>query len=368
MRFADSDTQALIRKTARAFFADRYPAERLYALERGDASLGASDLHELGDLGWLALAAPEATGGGGVELLEAAVVIDECGYAAAPLPLALSNIAADLLSTAGAGGEAHVGQLARGERWYTMATERRAARGDENTRIERGSGTLSLVPFGAVAEYILAPIAVEGSDAFGVIDLAGAEREVVRTLDGRTDAELRLDGLDASAVTVLARGAAAEAMRARGDALATAFGLIEMAGMLQRVLEMTVEYISHRVQFGQPIAKFQAARHRAAELLTQAETVRWTAYHALWRLQEDRDDTREIWLAKHWAIRAAERAFQVTHLLHGGVGVGTDYPLHLYTQALGARAVRNGGMDEMVSRALHDLDLGAEIQPEEAMR
>jgi len=361
MRFADSETQALIRRTARAFFAERYPHERLYEIERGDAALSRADLRELADLGWLALAAPESHGGGGVSLLEAAVVIDECGYAAAPLPIALSNIAADLLAHADSGAE-HVGRIARGERWYTVAAgERRLSRrADDNASTGGGiaRGVLSLVPFGAVADHVVAPVAIDGAPAVAAIDLAGTEREAIRTLDRRTDAHVRLDGLDAAALTVLARGAEADALHDRCDALGTVLGLVEMAGLLQRVLEMTVDYISHRVQFGQPIAKFQAARHRAADLLTQAETVRWTAYHALWRFQVDPDDTSEIWLAKHWAIRATERAFQVTHLLHGGVGVGTDYPLHLYTQALGAFAVRNGGMDEMTSRALGHLDIG----------
>src|SRR3546814_17172535 len=71
----------------------------------------------------------------------------------------------------------------------------------------------------------------------------------------------------------------------RCDALNTALSLIESAGLMQRVLEMTGEYISNRVQFGQPIAKFQAARHHAADLLMQAESTRWTAYHALWSFQ-----------------------------------------------------------------------------------
>ena len=362
MRFSDSDAQALIRSTARAYLADRYPPDRLFALERGEASFGESDLRELAGLGWLALVAPETAGGGGIDLLEAAVVIDECGYAAAPLPIAVSNIAADLLAHCGAAARPHIERLARGDALYTIdATQRGRAPGKAQPAptLDGGwlTGALTLVPFGAAAQFVLAPSRVQGEVAWARIALDGCEREAVRTLDRRGDAHLRLDCLDAGTVTVLATGAEAAAMHERCDALVTAFGLIEMAGMLQRVLEMTVEYISHRVQFGQPIAKFQAARHRAAELLMQSETVRWTAYHALWRFQHDPADTSEIWLAKHWAIRAAERAFQVTHLLHGGVGVGTDYPLHLYTQALGAFAVRNGGMNEMVRRALDGLDV-----------
>lgn len=358
MLFADSEEQALIRQTARTFFADRYPAERLYAIERGDAAVAETDVRELASLGWLALLAPASMGGGGISLLDAAVVIDECGYAAAPLPPAVSNIAADLLSHDGRFA-ADVARIAAGDALYTVAAAaRRHREGAAVVRIAdgRAHGDLALVPFGDRADFVLAPAVADGAPALAAIALAGCAREPARQLDGGAAAHLRLDGADAR---IVASGAAAEALHERCDALVTALAVIETAGLMQRVLEMTVEYISQRVQFGQPIARFQAARHRAAELLMQAETVRWTAYHALWRLQEDGSDTREIWLAKHWAVRAAERVYQVSHLLHGGVGVGTEYPLHLYTQALAGLAVRAGGMDEMVARALEPLALGA---------
>jgi len=180
----------------------------------------------------------------------------------------------------------------------------------------------------------------------------------VQMLDRQGYCNLQFEDVDAAALLVLARDGEAEALHERCDALNTAFSLIELAGLMQRVLEMTGEYISNRVQFGQPIAKFQAARHHAADLLMQAETSRWTAYHALWSFQTNAD-SREIWLAKHWAIRAAKSAFEITHLLHGGIGVGLEYPLHLYTQAMAAFAVRNGTLNEMVTRTLESMDLRA---------
>jgi len=58
MLFADSETQKLMRDTARSFLRDRYPWERLYDLERGRAELSPADLAELAGLGWLGLIAP----------------------------------------------------------------------------------------------------------------------------------------------------------------------------------------------------------------------------------------------------------------------------------------------------------------------
>lgn len=360
MRFADSETQKLIRKAARSYLADKYPWERLYAIERGDAAIGRQELREMADMGWLALVAPEDAGGGGVSLLEAAVVVDECGYAAAPLPIAVSNIAADVLAHAGEPAQGHLKRLAAAEAVYTIAEAVRrrgrlagGLRGDG--RLVRG--VLPLVPFASVADFVIAPLVVDDEQLLALVPLAGVGREPVRTIDRTHYGNVRIDSLPLSECVILGRGHAAQALQDRCDALATAFGMVELGGLMQRVLEMTSEYISNRVQFGQPIAKFQAARHRAAELLVQTETTRWAAYYALWQFQEDPERTLEIWLAKHWAIRAADRVFHVSHLLTGGVGVGSEYPLHLFTQAIAAFAVRNGTMSEVVARTIESLSL-----------
>jgi len=353
--FADSETQKLLRDTARSFLRDRYPWERLYELERGRAQLSASDLGEFAGLGWLGLTVPESAGGAGASLLEAAVVIEEMGYAGVPSPVSGTCTAGYLLASAeGAEAEKHLRALSSGSRLYTIAesSRRAATNGDPTLRFDGGrwSGKLAPFPFGMAADFLLAPLWVDGTDSFALITLEKARREPVMVLDRADYAQVSFDNLPAERIVILAEGPAAREICERCDALTTAFGTIELAGLMQRVTEMTAEYISNRVQFGQPIAKFQAARHHAADMLMQTQTARWTAYHALARFQADPEDTQEIWLAKHWAVRASQTVFELAHLLHGGVGVGTEYPLHLLTQGVAAWAVRAGDLNEMVSR------------------
>lgn len=370
MRFGDSETQKLLRDTARSYLATSFPWDRLYALESGEQPLSDEDLRGFADLGWFGLLAPESAGGGGLSLLEAAVVSEELGYAAVPAPVTVTNVSAALFAEAGAtnGIADHLASLAGGKRLYTVSE---ASRGHAN--VSRGvpsgesplvasggklSGKLPSVPFAGIADFVLAPLLVDGGRAFAAISLDGARLERVKLLDRQAYDNVYFESADFGNSVVLASGPEAEALHERCDTLVTAFSLIELAGMMQRVLEMTCSYIANRVQFGQPIAKFQAARHRAAELLMQTETTRWAAYHALWRFQENPDCADEIWLAKHWAIRAVGRVYEVSHLLHGGVGVGIEYPLHLYTQGLSAFAVRGGTMNEMVDRTVQSMNLG----------
>src|SRR5688572_33166870 len=97
MQFEDSETQKLLRDTTGSYLAANYPPDRLYAIESGKTPLDRNDLDSLAGMGWLSLLAPEASGGGGVSLLEAATVIDEFGYAAVPAPVVASNVAAYVL-------------------------------------------------------------------------------------------------------------------------------------------------------------------------------------------------------------------------------------------------------------------------------
>jgi len=349
-----SETQKLLRDTARSFLRDRYPWDRLYALERGEAQLSPTELKEFAELGWLGLIAPETAGGAGASLLDAAVVIEEFGFAGVPAPVSTANLAAYLLAAAPSPENVrHSLDLTGGTRLYTVAEANRwTGDGAAAPSSEGGwlSGSLQLVPFGDVADYVIAPLSSDGAPAIALLSLEAARREPARVLDRADYCNVHFEDVLADSVTLLAEGARAEEMRNRLDALSTAFGLIELAGLMQRVTEMTAEYISNRVQFGQPIAKFQAARHHAADMLMQTQTARWAAYHALDCFEKDPGDTAEIWLAKHWAIGASQAVFELTHLLHGGLGVGTEYPLHLLTQGVAAWAVRAGDVNEMVSR------------------
>ncbi len=353
MRFEDSETQKLLRTTVRSFLADRFPWERLYAMESAEGEQNGEDLKSFADLGWLGLLAPTEAAGAGLVLIEAAVVIDEFGYAGVPSSVAISNIVADALArlTATAGRE-HLALLTQGKARFTLGG------GGLTLKGSHVHGTLQLVPYGATADRVLTALEIDGEPGVGLVRAAAGSATPLRVLDRRSYADIDFDGATREDVLLLANGNEARAIRERWRTLVAGFSVVEMAGILTRIKELTGEYISNRVQFGQPIAKFQAARHHAADLLSAAETTRWASYYALWQLDRDPNDSAGIWLARHWAIRAARQAVELTHLLHGGVGVGMEYPLHLLTQSLASLAVRGGTLDEATERTLASLGLG----------
>ncbi len=363
MQFSNSETQQLLQTTARSFLQDTFPWERLYALEDDKDQISREDVARFAELGWMGLIAPEDAGGGGASLLEAAIVIEELGYAAVPAPVAVSNVAALVLQTAEASQQ--LADLVSNKRTYTLGDGVRRLRPvSEGLSASGGklSGTLPLVPFAAISDVVLTPLTIDGEPAFAALSISDGELEPVELLDRTSYANVRFEGAALDNADVLATGTDAQSLHERCDALTTALTTIELAGMMLRVQELTATYITGRSQFGQPIAKFQAARHRAAELLMSTEMTRWAAYHALWRFEEDPEDTEEIWLAKHYAARAADPVYQNSHMLHGGVGVGTEYPLHLLTQGIIALAVRGGSLNELTQRAIQSLRLTGDKQ------
>jgi alkylation response protein AidB-like acyl-CoA dehydrogenase len=266
------------------------------------------------------------------------------------VPVSVANISSSILSSGSVRTRLDEDSL------VTLDELDRSQAGQSSLTVARGtlSGKLRSVPFAHLSSSVIALAVIDGEHSLVALPLGLATIDRLVLLDRACYADVTFNGVPVDAIDILASGDSAMALRTTCDALLTAFTTIEMAGLMQRILEMTAEHIKTREQFGQPIGKFQAARHRAAELLTQLETTRWAAYHALWRYEQDRDAS-EIWLAKHWAARAADRVFQIAHLLHGGVGVGIEHPLHLYTQSIAAFAVRSGTLDEMTDRALETL-------------
>jgi alkylation response protein AidB-like acyl-CoA dehydrogenase len=104
-----------------------------------------------------------------------------------------------------------------------------------------------------------------------------------------------------------------------------------MAGGAQKLLEMTVDYAKARVQFGRPIASFQAIKHKCADMLLALELARSSAYYAAEAAAEDSDElAMAAPLAKAQGSDAylaiAAEAIQI----HGGLGFTWEQDVHLF--------------------------------------
>jgi alkylation response protein AidB-like acyl-CoA dehydrogenase len=101
-------------------------------------------------------------------------------------------------------------------------------------------------------------------------------------------------------------------------------------GIGQAALDASIEYSKQRVQFGQPIAKFQAIQWMLADMATQLDAARLLIWKAAWMEDQDLKFTRESAEAKLFASEVAMRAAIKAVQIHGGYGYTKDYPVERY--------------------------------------
>jgi Acyl-CoA dehydrogenase, C-terminal domain len=133
---------------------------------------------------------------------------------------------------------------------------------------------------------------------------------------------------------------------------------VEAVGVAQKALELAVEYVSEREQFGKKIGIYQAVSHPLADTYVETELARSLAYWAAWCVAED-DEQAPVAVAAakafcaETAVAACERSIQV----HGGIGFTWEHVLHRYYKraqwidAFGGHAARQR---EVVAAALLD--------------
>ena len=126
---------------------------------------------------------------------------------------------------------------------------------------------------------------------------------------------------------------------------------IGAVGAMQRLLEVTLDYAREREAFGRPIGRFQAIRHKIAEIGTQMEVSRALTYHALRLFHEGHDCIREVTMAKLQTQRGLVEIADECLQIHGGYGYMREYGIE--------RAVRDarlgpigGGTDEIMKEIL----------------
>ena len=305
MNFDFSDDQQAIKRTAKDLLADRVKLERVREL----ADAGEYDetvWKELCELGWPGIFIEEQYGGQGLGVVELVILMEELGYALAPVPF-LSNAAAGLLIQAAGSDE-------QKERWLPgiASGEQRGAggllRGDE----------AKLVPDAEDAAVIV----LCGADGVRVVERSAAEVEPVTTMDStRRYARVRANGA----------GEALEGERGPGVGAALVAVSAELAGLAQRAMEMAVEYARDRKQFGRPIGAYQAVSHRCAQMLLETEGARSAAYYGAWTADAEPSSLEQAAsMAKAYASDAGWRVCSSSLQVHGGIGFTWEHDLHFF--------------------------------------
>lgn len=223
-----------------------------------------------------------------------------------------------------------------GRRYDTQPQDCRASKSAQGWRLD---GVKHLVWHGAAASAWL--VSALGADGQTVLLAVPAEASGVRvtdtpTLDGARCARLDFNAVGLPADALLAEGPQADEALAQALQWGTAALCAHAAGTIDRLLEITVDYLKTRKQFGQPLASFQALQHRLAEMLVAKELALSMAYVAVAALTEPDavQRRRMIASAKLEAARAGRQVAQMAVQLHGGMGMTDELDVGDYFKRL----------------------------------
>ncbi|MBL7499141.1 acyl-CoA/acyl-ACP dehydrogenase [Frankia sp. CNm7] len=359
-----SDEQDMLRKVARDFLAKECP-EALVAAMETDALGYSPDLWaRMAELGWQGLAIPEQYGGSGLGIQDLAVLLEEFGRALVPGPF-LSTVVhvgtALLLGGSDDQKREYLPRLVSGELVggvaYLEASGQLRPEGVQLAATPDGDGyvldgTKLFVENAAAANLLVVAARTGGVGADGLslflVDptIPGVAVTPLETLAGDKQAEVALSGVRVPASALLGGEGQGGQVLARVQLAAAVAECAYLVGLVAQDLDITVDYVKHREQFGRPIGGFQAVAHKAADMVIDVDACRFVMYRAAWALDEDEPDAAfHVSVAKSFISEASLRVVSHGQQLHGGIGFTREYKIHRYFLRQKAGELRWGDGD-----------------------
>ena len=339
-RVADYCTRALPRTRLREVRQRQPPFERL-------------KWREMGELGWLGLVVPEAENGLGLGAAAAAAVCRQLGRVVAGEPMAESAITcgALLVGCDAVGDELRA--LMSGATIFTCPLAMGAWQEDVRLEARRDgadyllAGMLDDLPLAPDADRWLLPARLAGEVALFVVraDAAGLSIDPQPLADGSRDAQVSLSAVRCAAKDCLARGPELERAVQRALALSGIAASAYLIGLCETLLDMTLDYLRTRRQFGRAIGSFQALQHRLVDMYLHIRLSRAALDTAV--LTCDSKGQVDLALAsaraRYRACATATCVVREAIQLHGAIGYTEQCDVSLYVQRALVMTARYGG-------------------------
>ncbi len=304
---------------------------------------------QMADLGWLGVLVPEQYGGMSLKLGDMAIVAQGLARALVPEPLTAAAVLAARVLTDSNNETLKkklLEGLASGAILPAVAWQEQAGTLDagkinmQATPFEGGfrvNGSKRFVIGASSADgYIVSANSAQGMQLLWVPrDAAGATIKFDTLADGRLSGTLNLADVTIAKEHVINTGTAAVASLARAIDHAAVIASAELCGIMGRSLEMTLDYLKTRVQFGKPIGSFQALQHRAVDLYIQQELSGAVLGDVLNVLDGEPDAKTRSAAASRAKARCTDAALLITRQaiqMHGAIGFTEDCDVGLYVK------------------------------------
>jgi len=324
-----NDEQVMLRDMAREWADNESPVTAFRRLRDAAPPQGfdAQAWGAIAEMGWSGIVVPEEFAGSAFGYLSLGLAVEQLGRNLAATPLASTGPAASAIAmgVSEAAKSEWLPRIAAGEVVATLAVDEGPVHNPAAiaTRVEGGklSGTKMFVAEGDGASLFV----VAAADGLYLIaDGEGVTRRYRHMADARSHADLEFDNAPAE------RLGGPELTQAIVDR-ATAVLCAEMLGMAEQAFSATNDYLKTRVQFGQPLASFQALQHRMARMFTELELMRSVVEGALEAVDAGRSDVDQaVSLAKATAGETLKLVSREMVQLHGGIGMTDEHDAGFY--------------------------------------
>ena len=348
-----TEEHTMLRNAALDFLKAEVPKERVLEIDDSPEGFSEDLWKQMVELGWTGMAIPEEFGGSGNSFVELGVLFEALGEFACPGPLlSAAVLSANVLLEAGDAAQRKdilTSVAQQGQIVALCYTEPEYGWGPENlrltaTRRDGGyalSGTKVFVPDAHIADRLLiaARTSAKGTPEQGIsiflIDRASPGVAVRRHAGWTSDnlCEVKLSNVTVPTSALVGQEGNAWVAIERARDRATAILAAYMGGGARRVTDMAIEYSKIRVAFGVPIGTFQRVQDHVVIALNDADSTKWTAFEALWKLDEERPDAPlAVSTAKAVASMGFPRACDEAHQVHAGIGSDINFGLTQYTK------------------------------------
>ncbi|MGK4151651.1 acyl-CoA dehydrogenase family protein [Kurthia gibsonii] len=343
MDFSLSEEQEMFRNYAKKSLADLEGTQIARRYAAGDRIAIQQSHDSLVELGCTGLNIEEAYDGMGLGALDLVPIFEEAGAVLLPgLLLETQSFVVPLLQKFGSQHqkETYLPRIASGEvkvsiAWLESESSYRPAGIQLSAQHGQLNGTKIMVPDAELADYLVVIARVqEGRDE------AGVRAMIVPTADVAIQPQASMDETRHVA-NVFFQNVAYTEEQVIGDWHAIQESLLSfnaalsamIVGSLDRIVHTVTEYANIREQFGQPIGRFQAIKHRIVDMKMDLETARSLAHYANWAYETNAEDrVQAVAAARIFATEAFNRVAGHSVQIHGGIGFTEELDCHLYVK------------------------------------
>ncbi|MFS4437471.1 acyl-CoA dehydrogenase family protein [Paracoccaceae bacterium GXU_MW_L88] len=351
MNFQLSEDHQMLSDSLRRFLADQYDIETRNAKAYTAPYHAPDTWASLAELGVIGSFISEDQGGFGGTAEDVAVVFEEIGRALCAEPMLGTLLGLRLLAEFGDADL--VESIVAGTTRCALAVYEPGVSSDlsqlKATARKDGdqwklSGHKASIYGAPGAEHLL--IVARTDEGLGLFLSKSPELIQAAMVDGGGIADLVLDDLSATCLSTNAQDAIEDALDLGRIALCA-----EAVGAMSHLIDLTVDYMKQRKQFGREIASFQALQHRVVDMLVELEQARSITIAAVAGYGSD-TQARTVSMAKNLIGRAGRHISEEAIQLHGGIGMTWEYPGAHYAKRLVMIDHQLGDQNDHIMRIL----------------